>query len=107
MYQGKYSSLEQYYDEIQADITIGDEREKELRGKYIDSRETIARITASGSYIVSEDTIKALRSLLNQLTNSELEIDFQKIISDNYNAVLTCIPIVREEAKKHCAKGID
>ena len=98
--------FEAWYDEIEADITISQERKQELSKGYRQSRESITKAAAIGSYIVSDTTITALRSLLHKFTKSDLEGDLAAVVKNNYEAIIECMPIVREEAKKDLQKGI-
>jgi len=104
------SYLKYYYsewiDELQLDITMGEDHQKRLNDGYQQSKESIIKAAAIGEFIVSEATGEAVSKLLSELTNLHFEVDLNQIVEKSYVAVGECIKTVRKEAKEALSKII-
>lgn len=89
----------EWFEEGVGTKKIGDEYRKRLSEGYQKARESIEKASASGAYIVSEDTITALSKLLRELEKTDQNGDWVGDLGQHYGAVKECIKKIRDYAK--------
>ena len=98
------SYLKYYYGEwlndLQFDLNIGEDRKKKLSEGYHQAKESITKASAIGELIVSESATKSMSELLSEIFKQHLNEDPNEAFEKSYDAVVECIKMVREEAKK-------
>jgi hypothetical protein len=102
------SYLKYYYGEwlnkLQFDLNISEKHRNKLSDGYSQAKESIAKASAIGELIVSESAIKSMEELLSEIFNQYLNQDPNEATEKSYNAVVECIKMIREEAKKALSK---
>lgn len=83
---------------------ISDEDREELRKKYKNSKQLIFKTYASGAYIISNNSIKALEELIKELDEEKPNCHFVDNYDRWYGKTKDCINKIREEAKRDLKK---
>ena len=76
------------------------EKKSELAASFSHAKEIIAKATASGAYIISNETAKVLENLLNDLYKEDPNQLEAKDFTKCYNKTKECIGVIKELAKK-------
>lgn len=83
---------------------INSDVHEELWKNFSNSKQQIFKIYASGAFIISEKSTKALEELVKNIEQESSNGDYVGDFDRWYGAVKKCIQIIRDEAKKELKK---
>ena len=103
------SYLQYYYEEwMNEDLgtkTLTAEKKKDLSDRQTKARESIIRVAAIGSYILSDNTATAVTNLRNGFYETDgATNDFGGFLNERHELVHECIEVIRKEAKNDLAR---
>jgi nitrogen fixation/metabolism regulation signal transduction histidine kinase len=91
--------FEEWFNEGANIRELGDKDKEKLSEGYRQARESIAKASAIGAYIVSNNTIVALAKLLRDLEEDDPKGNWVGDMDEHHGSVKECITRVREYAR--------
>lgn len=90
----------QNYEEVTDHREISDERKKEILNQWREGQREIKKITEIGAFLVSDETIAALKKLWKKPEPESDPDDWISQLENDYIATEACIDTVIKSAKK-------
>ncbi|MDV2502957.1 MAG: hypothetical protein RX318_03270 [bacterium] len=84
--------------EVEGTGRLGERTTARLAEGYLQATEALSKISTTGTFLISDETVAALKKFLHDYENA-YHVDYHQHVERRYSLAKECIEIIRECAK--------